>query len=234
MPVNSPLAGKDEIKDIKWKNFQLMKIKDNKLEWIENTDLKEFKEKAVNPPSQKKSPDYIGKNFEKSLAYATPEGEVIISGQKYTTQKVPDPESNVEGATIKVKDEYKDLVMFHFDSKGVLKAQYGVKRDKNNKYSKANLTPQYIYLNKDNSELYWIYGEIKGFRKGFEIKTDIMGFGGSVGISKSKLLFYPTVAKINLKDAKVNDFVPLGADENGKQVYYTNPEFLFCALGHPV
>jgi hypothetical protein len=34
-----------------------------------------------------------------------------------------------------------------------------------------------------------------------------------------------TGAKINLKDAKVNDFVPLGADENGKQVYYTNPEF---------
>jgi hypothetical protein len=225
MPVNTPLGSLGEIKDIKWKNYQVMKIAGDEIVYLESTPLGDFKDKAVNPPSQKRSPDYVGKDFQKALAYATPVGELIISGQKYTTTSVPDPNSTREGATMEVIDDYKDLVMFHFDTKGVLKAQYGIRRDKNNKWSKANLTPQYVYINEDGTVLYWVYGEIKGMRKGFEIGTDMLGFKGSIGVSKKKLLFYPAVSRIELANAKVGDFVPLGADAEGKQLYYTNPNF---------
>jgi hypothetical protein len=47
----------------------------------------------------------------------------------------------------------------------------------------------------------------------------------SVTISKSKLLFYPAVSKIDLESGTLTDFIPLGADSEGKQKYFTNPLF---------
>ncbi len=225
MPTNSPLTGRDELKDIKYKNFQIIKISNNKMAWINNTDLKEFKTKAVTPPSQKKSPDYEGKDFVKNIVYVTSSGELIVAGQKYNTKKVPSDPNDPESPKMKVIDAYKDLVMFHFDAKGNLKSQYGIRRDKNNKYSKGTLTPQYLYENEDGSKLYWVYGEIQGMRKGFKLGGGILELAGQGTLSKRKLLFYPTVAEVDLGTGKMGDFVPLGADEGGKQVYFTNPEF---------
>ena len=71
-----------------------------------------------------------------------------------------------------------------------MKAQYGVVRDKNNKWAKGSLTPQYAYCNEYASKLYWVYGEIKGLRRRFSV--------GGMGLSKKKLLFYPTVGEIDL------------------------------------
>jgi hypothetical protein len=120
MPVNTPFGSSQQVADIKWKNFQVMKVSEGKVVYLNSTPLADFKAKAVNPPSQRQSPDYIGKNFETSLVFVTPGGELIISGQKYTTTNVPDPNSSTAGATMEVIDEYKDLVMFHFDNKGEL------------------------------------------------------------------------------------------------------------------
>ena len=44
-------------------------------------------------------------------------------------------------------------------------------------------------------------------------------------LSKKKMLYYPAVARIDLGSATIGDFVPLGSDAEGKQVYYTNPEY---------
>ncbi|MFT7590609.1 MAG: DNA-binding beta-propeller fold protein YncE [bacterium] len=138
-------------------------------------------------------------------------------------KNVPDPVDATK--TIKVKDAYKDLVMFHFDNQGQLKAQYGIKRDKNNKWSKSILTPQDVALSGDGKSLYWTYGELKGMRQGVEIGGGLLELTGGSTLSKSKLLYYPAVARIDLEAGTIGDFVPLGADENGKQIYYTNPEF---------
>ncbi len=224
MPTNSPLTGRDEVKDIKYKNFQIMKITDNKLAWINNTDLKEFQTKAVTPPSQKKSPEYKGKNFTKSVIHVTQNGELVIAGQKYTTKQVPVDKTKPDGPK-KTIYTYKDLVMFHFNNKGDLKAQYGIRRDKNNKYAKSSVTPQYVYENKEGTQLYWVYGEIKGLRGGINLTGGFLELAGASTLSKRKLLFYPTVAKVDLDKGKMGDFIPLGADADGKQLYFTNPEF---------
>jgi len=222
-PTNSPLSGRSEVKEIKYKDYQVMKISDGKLNWVNTTSLDEFSVRAVTPPSQRKSPEYKGKLFERSLVFITPNGELIVSGQKYTMKSVPDP--NNPDQTIKVKDAYKDLVMFHFDNKGNLKSQYGIKRDKNNKYSKAILTPQDVALSGDGKTLYWTYGELKGMKQGFEIGGGMLEMAGVGTLSKSKLLYYPAVARIDLEAGSIGDFVPLGATPEGKQLYYTNPQF---------
>ncbi len=222
-PTNSPLSGRSAVKEIKYRDYQVMKISDGKFAWANTTNLDEFSEKAVTPPSQKKSPEYKGKLFERCLVYITPDGELILSGQKYTTKNIPDPDDATK--TIKVKDAYKDLVMFHFNNQGQLKAQYGIKRDKNNKWSKSILTPQEVALSGDGKSLYWTYGELKGMRRGVEIGGGLLELAGASTLSKSKLLYYPAVAKIDLEAGSIGDFVALGADENDKQLYYTNPEF---------
>lgn len=220
-PTKSPLTSRSETKDIKFKNFQVMKISNNQLEWINNTDLKDFKAKSVTPPSQRKSPDYIGKNFINTLTYVTQSGELFIAGQKFKTDDTN--EKNPDGSSV-LEYTYKDLVMFHFDSEGGLKSQYGIKREKNNKHAKSQLTPQYLYENKEGNQVYWVYGEIKGLRFGLEV-GNALKIAGVNSISKRKLLFYPTVAKIDLEKGKMGDFVPLGANADGKQKYFTNPAF---------
>ena len=182
----SPLTQDGEAKEIKYKDFQIMKLVGNNMDWVQTTSLDDFKEKAVIPPSQKKSPEYKGKMYERALAMVTPNGELIISGQKFTMKSVQDPKYPADPSKkIRVKDAYKDLVMFHFDNKGSLKAQYGIKRDKNNKYSKAVLTPQEVALSGDGNTLYWTYGELKGMRKGLEL-GGVLKMAGVGTLSKKK------------------------------------------------
>ena len=219
-PTNSPLSGTVDVKDIKYKNFQIMKFTEGKVAWTKTTDLKEFEAKSSTPPSQNKSPDYKGKDFAVNLSYVSPNGELFIGGQKYDLKQTNKGVPN-EAPTYKLV--YKDLVLFHFNEQGELKAQYGIKRDKNNKWAKATMTPQELAISKDGNTVYWTYGEIKGMRQGFEL----FGSDGSsmATISKRKLLYYPTVARIDLAAGTIGDFVPLGADAAGKQLYYTNPGF---------
>lgn len=228
-PTNSPATFRQSTSETKWKVFQVMKLNQNlELEYIKATSLDLFKEKLVTPPSQKKSPSYVGKRFDKRQVMLTPSGDLLITGQKWVWKKVPDKDEkgntkkDSEGNTIYTKvKSYGDLVMFHFDNKGDLKSQYGIRREKMNKYSRSIITPTDLYLGKDNNTIYWVYGEIKGFRKGFTI--GLIGYTATV--SKKKLLYYPTVAKINLSKGEISDFKPLGQDEKGKQLYFTNPEF---------
>jgi hypothetical protein len=228
-PTNSPATFRQSTSDTKWKVFQVMKLnKDFELTYIKATDLDLFKDRLVTPPSQKRSPSYIGKRFDKRQVMMTPAGELLITGQKYVWKKVPEKDErgndvkDREGNTVYTKiKSYGDLLMFHFDNGGNLKSQYGIRRDKMNKYSRGIITPTDLYLGKDGSTVYWVYGEIKGFRKGFTMGL----IGYTATISKKKLLYYPTVAKVDLSKGRISDFKPLGQDEKGKQLYFTNPEF---------
>src|SRR4030042_5165814 len=115
-----------------------MKVHDGTLEFLTSTNLDEFEAKAVTPPSQTKSPDYRGKNFEQAMAYVTPAGEVIISGQKYNLLTVPGSTSTLTSPAPTYR-EYTDIVMFHFDTKGVLKAQYGMSSGQSDVRRRYNL-----------------------------------------------------------------------------------------------
>ncbi len=212
--VTSPVVMSNKEKEIKYKNYQILKVASGKVAWINSTNLDEFEEKASAPPSQKKMPEYQGKNFTRRITFITGDGELILAGQNYTKQVKQDAAGNYY--TVK---RYKDLILAHFDDKGSLKRAYGVRRDKMNNYSKSIVTPQSMYITPNGKHLYWIYGEIKGMRHGFSFN-----FGGAtLPVSKRKLLYYPAVAKVDLENATIGDFQYLGADAEGKQQYFTNP-----------
>lgn len=169
----------------KFLNFQIMKVNNGKVEYITNTNIDEFEAKMQAPVGQKKSPAYKGKKFILATADVLTNGDLIITGQNNRSTK--------DGIV------YKDVLMFHFDSKGVLKAQYGVVKQERGKVSNSVPVNQHIIESADGKSFYWTIMEIKGLRTNKEL-----------GTAKLKVLNYPSVAKVNIADASIGEFKQFG------------------------
>lgn len=101
---------------------------------------------------------------------------------------------------------YRDVVSFYFGVDGKLIAQYGVRREENNKWAKMAPTEQLV-VNGQNT-IYWTIYEMDG------IRTEREGKFKSVKAKK-----YPNVARIDPKTGDISDFVAFGTVD-GKPTYY--------------
>lgn len=218
--VREPLEEK-----FKAKNFQLLSIKGGQVAFVTSTPVDDFEKKLQTPPSQKRTPEYTGKRFKVTGGTVLPNGDLLISGQSFTFQRggalgIGKPQTVSSGgglvgglaglagkggtsmgtsATLK---DYKDIMMFHFDGRGQLRAQYGVRRQENNKYSEQNPNTQKTYLGQDGRSVYWMIGEISGLRAQSGMESGTL-----------KVLYYPAVAKIDLAGAKLTDFTKFGQEQ---------------------
>ncbi len=197
--------GKDKYYNESWaitkfKAIQLMKIKDGKLQYITSANLDEIESKIKTPPSQKKSPNYEGKKFDiKGYAVGSSD-DFFIYGQNFDTGD--------KGI------KYRDVIGFHFDSKGVLKSQYGVDTKETNAAALSNGAPQFLVEGSNHQDIYWIITEIDGLKE------------GANGITK--LLLYPRVAKINVAAGTIGDFVTLGKVD--KKAFYLDNKFPYLPV----
>ena len=169
--------------DTKFDNFQLMKISNGKLDFLTTTSIEEFEKKLQLPPNMKKIKSYEGKKFKVGLMTISSSGDIFVSGQE------------------KSGNNYGNINLFHFDTKGKLKAQYGYKLVETSKEATSGPTIHAEFENPDNKTFTWIVYEING-------STD------------AKLLIYPRVATIDLEKATVSDFVAYGYDK--KQAFYVD------------
>ena len=218
--VRGPLEDK-----FKAKNFELLKIKDGAVAFITNTPVPEFEQKLQTPPSQKRTPEYTGKRFKLDGGTVLPNGDLLISGQSYGLERgafgLGAPKTSGGGAglagglgglmsgkggttmaTAANNRQYKDVMMFHFDPQGHLRAQYGVRRQENNKYSEQNPNEQHLYPAQDGRSLYWMIGEISGVREMSGMES-----------GSAKVLYYPAVCKIDLAAAKLSNFAKFGNEQ---------------------
>ncbi|MBF9142750.1 hypothetical protein [Hymenobacter properus] len=208
----------------KAKNFQLAQIKDGAVRFVTSTPIDEFEKKLQTPPAQKRTPEYTGKRFKVTGGSILPNGDLLIQGQAFKFERkgliggAPKTASSGGGlagglmslagkggttmSTTETLKDYRDVMMFHFDNKGQLRAQYGVRRQENNKYSEQNPNEQHTYLGQDGRSVYWMIGEISGVRElsGMESGT-------------AKVLYYPAVAKIDLASAKLSNFAKFGNEQ---------------------
>jgi hypothetical protein len=205
-------AGKDAYynelngKVSKYKAVQLMKISGGKLAYLTETNLEEFKAKLKTPPSQKKAPDYEGKKFEIMNYKVFDDGEFMVVGQNYKMGNQANTNYSYFGGTtttITKEKQFNDIIAFHFDAKGVLKAQYGVDTKENNEYARDNGTPQHMLVGKNPKNMYWVVQEIKGYSDWFK-----------------KVITYPRIAKVDMPSATLGDFTALGDKE-----FYLDPKF---------
>lgn len=202
------LNEKPEDDKFKAKNFQIIRISSGKVVYVTSTPIGDFEKKAQVPPGQKRSPDYTGRKFRVADIIETSNVDLLFTGQNYTAPG---------GLRRGVGTEYTDIVMLHFDSRGNLKAQYGVRREENDKEAKMAPNSQLLMESNDGKNLYWTILEMKG------VKTE-----KELGDSKYKFLVYPNVTKINLGAATIGEFVQMG---QGKSDYYVNNKYPFLKIG---
>jgi hypothetical protein len=205
------LIGKFGSGETKFKAVQLMKVADGKMAYLTETSLDEFKAKQSFPPSQKKTPDYEGREFGVRSYNFGSNGDLIILGQNY--------DRNKEKGTI---NKFQDVLGFHFGPDGKLRAQYGLDTKEDGKivtqstdvhYGISTTTritttitrnfacPQQLIEGKDG-KMYWLLREIRDIREG-------------------RLLTYPRIGSIDLKTAKVTNLTTFGRGEG----FYLNPNY---------
>lgn len=191
----------------KFKAVQLMKIHDNKMEYITSTNLEEFESKLKTPPSQKKSPAYNGKKFSIASYFVPSNGDFIVTGQNFDPGK--------EGI------KYKDVVAFHFDQKGVLRSQYGLDIIETNATAQSVMTPQQFMTGANKDNLYWFVKEIDGVNGAGRVLT--YGRIGKVNMGDASIGDFKILGSANNKKPDFfldPNFPYLNSTEPGTVVFF--------------
>jgi hypothetical protein len=123
--------------------YQIMKIKDKRVEWCKATPASEFKTKFKAPEGEKTKP-YDGSRIKVSDLHITKNGEIIIGGQMKNKSS-----------------EYLNVCAFHFSQQGDLLTHYTSKLRDKNKYNKFTSTEQ-AFLNSATKGTYWTVFEVAG------------------------------------------------------------------------
>jgi len=176
----------------KFKAVQLLKISNGGVAYFTETDLEEFEAKLKKPSDQKKTPSYEGKKFQIANYVIASNGDFFVSGQNYKPSD--------EGP------QFRDIIGFHFDEKGILKSQYSVDTKESNKHAKAHGAEQLFIENAAGTKMYWFKQEIV-----------------DVALARGKMLAYPSAGHITLSDGNVSNFASYGGEEG----YYLDPTYPF-------
>ena len=220
----SPTIREPEEEKFKAKTFQLLQLKNGAVRYITSTPIDDFEKKLQTPPSQKRTPEYTGKRFKITGSTILPNGDLLIQGQSFKfdrgalgigAQKTASSGAGLVGglaglagkggtsmATTQNLKEFQDLMMFHFDPQGHLRAQYGVRRQENNKFAKMGPAVQKLYPTANGSAVYWMVGEVTGVRE-----------MGGMESGTTKMLMYPAVARLDIAGAKLTDFAKFGGEQ---------------------
>jgi hypothetical protein len=229
-PIISPgfTGSANNTLDMKWEkaaagkmeNFHLLKFSNNGLAFAATTPVSEFKSKFKTAPGDKGATAYNGKKFLIEQFNITATGDYLIAGQLISKE-------NVNGTLVK---SYNDIVCFHFDKSGKLKAQYGIGKVNNDKKSEIFEMEQYFHLSSDGKSIYWELMEIKG-TKGFESFLDAY-----YGVPSFYAMYFPRICKIDLSTATLGTIKVLGDGKYFLKKYfpsiYDKSENSITYIGH--
>lgn len=184
-------------------HIHLLKLKDGELVLAGTTPVKNFEDKVIAPPGQKKKHSYEGKFLHIETFTVTPAGEYLVAGQ------LMDKDFNIKsGVTIK----FKDIVGFYFNSKGELKAQYTVEKMNDDNKSEMFESQQNFFVSQDGKKAYWEILEVKG-SKGYANYWDAVA-----GRQSYTANYFPRLSTIDLNAGSLSEFTVLG--NGGKFLVY--------------
>ena len=205
--------------EMKYSNFQIAKISDNKLVYLNNPTIKDINKGVVKPDGQKKESEFDGKKFITTNAQISSDKNFLISGQDFSTDK-------------KLGREYKDVFLLQFDAEGNYKHFYGVKLDqkKFSKFFHKGLFPQQFNASSmmiestDKKKMYWMIGECKNIDTDTDVDVDYNYVTGvqttSIRTSQNGL-YTIQYGALDLVNGTASEFKVLGDDE--KRNYYLFP-----------
>jgi hypothetical protein len=181
--------------------FHLLKFNGNKMVFASTASVDDFKSKKKFAPGEKSGKVYNGKKFFVQNFEVTPANEYLVAGQ--LTSRV-----NIGNGTY--VPAYGDVICFHFDSNGALKAQYAIDKVFEDKKSEIFDMPQKFFLSGDGKYAYWEIMEVKGFT-GYDTYMDAYN-----GRKTFKPRYFPRITRIDLQNATLGEF-----KTPGQQKFFT-------------
>jgi len=207
-PIYNPgvTTGGANLADIKWQkssleemnNFHLLKFSGDQLAFASTTPVSDFKSKFKTAPGDKGASPYKGSKFYIERFKLTPSGDYLIAGQLTSSVNMGN------GNTAK---SYEDIVCFHFDKTGKLKAQYGIGKINDDKKSEIFEMNQNFYLSADGKKMLWEILEVKGV-KGYE---DFLA--AYAGYASFYPLYFPRIGTIDLGGSSLGEFKSMGDEK---------------------
>ncbi|MCK9618041.1 MAG: hypothetical protein M0R21_09435 [Lentimicrobiaceae bacterium] len=148
----------NELSDTKkFDGFQVMKIAEHKLVYVNSVSIDELSNKIAMPPSQKKSKPYEGKRFFISEYSTTSAGYLFVVGQSWYVDAMGTL-SNMNNSGVGLgkekKIKYSDCFGFGFDKEGKLIGQY-IFDTKGFMGGNDVSTYQYLFVGQNPQNIYW-------------------------------------------------------------------------------
>ena len=162
-------------------NLHLLKFSGNKMIFATTAPVSEFKAKKQVAQGEKSGKVYNGKKFTVQNFEVTPNNEFLVTGQITFWQLV---------GKVAMKS-YGDIICFHFDSQGKLKAQYAVDKLYEDRLSETSSMPQKFFVTSDGKSAYWEIIE-------FKMEKNFAG--------KLTEHYFPRIVKIDLAKATLGEF----------------------------
>jgi len=143
----------------KFDGFQIMKISDHKIGFINSVSQDEINKNIVMPPSQKKAKKYEGKKFIIAEYTVTSEGYLFLVGQSWYTDAMGTM-SNLSSSTSlpgkkSRKIKYSDCFGLGFDTEGRLIGQY-LFDTKGMMGGNDFSVYQYLFVGNNPATIYWL------------------------------------------------------------------------------
>lgn len=189
----------------KMDNFHILRFTGNQNDFSTSTPIADFKSKFKTAPGDKDASVYKGKKFLIENFFVTKSEEFLVTGQISSTVMM--------GLENK-ETSYEDIICFHFDKSGNLKAQYGI--GKMNDDKKSMIFPMYqnFYPSPDGKSVYLELMEVKGM-KGYSSFID--AYNGDATFSAH---YFPRITKIDLDNTSLSPIKVLGSEK-----YFLNDDF---------
>lgn len=216
-PIESPgYASTDQTGSVNYRMFKynrgvekekmvamvVMSMKQGGVEWLRDIPVKDMEAKLKKAPEQKKAPLYNGKGFKIQKFHVLGNGDMLISGQL-------SGRALVNGLLSKT---YKELICFHLDKEGNLKAQYGYQPESiDDKENTIFPIIQMFMPSPDGKTVHWVVLENKS-EKGY---ADF--WAAYNGVKSLYPVYYPSVIRINPESASISNL-----EELGKRKYRLN------------
>jgi hypothetical protein len=209
--------------EMKYSNFQIAKVANGKMVYVNSPSVKEINKSIVKPEGQKKEVEFDGKRFITTEAQVLSNKNFVISGQDYQLDQL----GKNKGTPL-----YKDLFMLQFDDNGNYLRNYGVKLERKKylgQFTKG-LTPDMypassmVIPSRDNKKLYWMIGECKAIDTDTDVETSynyVSGIQTTTITTMQGGLYTVQYGAIDPIAGTAGEFKVLGDDE--KRNYYLFP-----------
>jgi hypothetical protein len=175
--------------------FSILKFNNAKLEWVKNNPIQNFEKVLRTAPGQKKASIYKGNRLKVQYFSVAANGDIFISGQLKSRIMINKVST----------DTYRDVICMQFNSKGEIKAQYGIKTESiSDKMNTIFQMPQMFYVSADGQNMYWNLLETKS------IKGYASFFDAYYGNPTFYPNYYPSMVKINTANNQITDYKVCG------------------------